>query len=375
MPDELSLNLEEQTAEVDTPSTPEASLPQPQQEQTPETPSLPSSLLARAQQAGLDGFDGIDSTDKFAEYLLDRYMQVQPYADYGRSALTQQPSQARQNGNEPKQPEQAADGEQGGFDPDKYFSEAWSVPTLSPGAQMALKGGAFDTDDRGFIVAAKGYEQFAMPYLKEINDYQQAKAQQNEAFAANPVKFMAEKLLPYFEHKFSDRWTNTVQERFQEYEHQNFETKFIEDNKAWLYTTDGKAFSPEGLKFRDAVAELREQGITDPQRLANYALKIAGINPESYAGVGAQEARQDANPPSAPNKATPPKDPATGKFVKVEQPKSKQESFLDEMRRKAKSGTSQGSHNGNGAEPVVSNDGELDSMFTKAFQEHMAGAA
>lgn len=371
MPDDLSLNLEdEQTPEVDTPSTPEASLPPDQQEQTTETaPALPPSLLARAQQAGLDGLDGIDSPDKFAEYLLDRYMQVQPYADYGRSALTQQPAAVEHA--QQKSAVQKED-EQQGFDENKYFSDAWQVPQLSPAASFLLEKGAFELNDLGMITPAKGYESLAMPHLQEVQAYQQSKAAQNEAFAANPVKFMAEKLLPYFEHKFSDRWQNTVQERFQEYEHQNFEAKFIEDNKAWLYTADGKAFSPEGVRFRDAVAELREQGITDPQRLANLATRLSGID-TNKAGAGAQEARQEADPTPAQNKSTPPKDPQTGKFVKAE--KSKQETFLDEMRRKAKAGTSQGSHEASGAAPVVSNDGELDAMFTKAFQEHMAGAA
>lgn len=373
MPDDLSLNLEEQTPEVETPSTPEASLPPSQQEQAAEaTPALPPSLLARAQQAGLDGLDGIDSPDKFAEYLLDRYMQVQPYADYGRSALTQSGKQQLPDNQGHGSADDDRDGGVDKFDENKYFSDAWQVPQLSPAASFLLEKGAFELNDLGMITPAKGYESLAMPHLQEVQAYQQSKAAQNEAFAANPVKFMAEKLLPYFEHKFSDRWQNTVQERFQEYEHQNFEAKFIEDNKAWLYTADGKAFSPEGVRFRDAVAELREQGITDPQRLANLATRLAGID-TNKAGAGAQEARQEADPTPAQNKSTPPKDPQTGKFVKAE--KSKQESFLDEMRRKAKAGTSQGSHEASGAAPVVSNDGELDAMFTKAFQEHMAGAA
>ena len=374
MPDDLSLNLEDkQTPEVDTPSTPEASLPPSQQEQAAEaTPALPPSLLARAQQAGLEGLDGIDSSDKFAEYLLDRYMQVQPYADYGRSALAE--GRVNGGGHQASQPDNRGEPAESveEFDENKFFSDAWQVPQLSPAASFLLEKGAFELNDLGMITPAKGYESLAMPHLQEVQAYQQSKAAQNEAFAANPVKFMAEKLLPYFEHKFSGRWQDTVQERFQEYEHQNFESKFIEDNKAWLYTTDGKAFSADGMKFRDAVAELRGQGITDPQRLANYAMKLAGID-TNKAGAGAQEARQEADPTPAQNKSTPPKDPKTGQFVKAE--KSKQESFLDEMRRKAKAGTSQGSHEGSGAVPVVANDGELDGMFQKAFQEHMAGAA
>lgn len=381
MPDDLGLNLEDVfNAPANTPAD-GATLPPDQPQVTPDAPTSDntavtppddfssSSLFLRAQQAGLP-LDGIDSPDKFQEFLLDQLVQAKPYADYGRSALTN-PTTVSDTAQERDVPPQD---EVQDFDEDKYFSEAWTVPQLSPGAQMALKGGAFETDDRGFIVAAKGYEQFAMPYLKEINDYQQAKAQQNESFASNPVKFMAEKLLPYFEHKFSGKFQNLTEQRFQEYQQQNFEDKFIEQNKSWLYTPDGKAFTSEGVKFRNAIQDLRAKGITDPETLADWGLKLAGVNPTAAAAP--------ASNPAAPAAGTPPAPPADtrvrdeqGRFLPAGTPApapTKQESFLDEVKRKAAGGANQGGRAGD-SDFVVANEGELDNMFTTAWREY-AGA-
>jgi hypothetical protein len=388
MPDDLGLNLEDQliTSEGTTPAdagaeqttsqqpaqpagTPEATgLQQGSGPSTTPPATLPASLLARAQQAGLP-LEGIDTPERFQEFLLDQLIQSRPYADYGRSALTQtshgQPQQQQSDGQQ-----LSAEDE---FDEDKYFSEAWSVPQLSPGAQFALDHGAFDTDERGFIIPKAGLEQIALPHIKEINDFQQAKLSQNETFAANPVKFIYEKLLPALEHRFDGRYRDQVQERFQEYEHQNFEEKFKEENKAWLYTPDGKAFSPEGLRFRDAIQNMRAKGITDPQTLAEWGLKLAGVDPNSHAGKAAQEAVQDANQATdgqpAPHKNAPPKDPVTGKFVKAEEPPTKQESFIDKARRQAAAASSSGSFVSDGGN-VVASEGDLDNMFPNAWREY-----
>lgn len=386
MPEELSLNLEDQFTNSPTPAE-AGETPEPQQQQAQPAPSsdgpqlgggssptppasLPESWTARAQQMGLP-LEGIDTPEKFTDYLLDQFAQSRPYADYGRSALTNQGAQVSQ-----PQTDKAAhdEGVAEQFDEHKYFSEAWTVPELSPGAQMALKGGAFETDDRGFIVAAKGYEQFAMPYLKEINDYQQAKQVQNESFAANPVKFMAEKLLPYFEHKFSDKWQSAAQEQLQNYQQQNYEQKFIEDNKAWLYTADGKAFTPEGQKFRDTIQQLRAKGINDPETLADWGMKLAGINPSAAAAPAAPQAVAPAGTPAAPDGDTRARD-EHGRFLPAGTPApkpTKQESFLDQARRKAANGSNQGSF-ADTSGVVVANDGELDNMFTTAWREY-AGA-
>lgn len=365
-PDDLNLNLEDTLIPPTTAATEEAAPPtvDPPVQQETQQESLPSSLLMRAQQAGLP-LDGIDNHEKLSSYLLDRYMQDRAYADYGRSAISAGP-QNPQSAAAPQQSQEPADV----FDEDSYFSSAWTVPTLSPGAQFALDNGVFRVNEQGMIAPAEGLEQMALPYLKEVNDYQQAKAQQNQAFAANPVKFIYEKLMPALEHRFDGRYREQVQERFQQYEHQNFEQKFIAENGNWLYTPDKQAWTPEGLRFRDAVAELRQQGITDPQRLADWAMKIAQVKPTPPGGTEA------ATPPAGEGRVR----NEQGQFVKAAgmpptPPPTKQESFIEGARRKAAVIASQGSSEMAAADSVVANQGELDNIWDTAWRKHKQGAA
>lgn len=380
MPEELGLNLEDQLIPPATPAPDEASLPdpspqpqaqadagssEPQEVVSATTTGLPPNLTARAQQMGLS-LEGIDTVEKFNDFLLDRYAQERPYADLGRSSFAQPVAQQHSDTGNQSESEPSTDE----FDEQDFFSKAWTVPALSDGAKWAIQHGAFETSEDGVIVPSKEphLHTIATQYLREVNDYQQAKAVQNEAFATNPVKFMAEKLLPYFEHKFSSKWQSLADQKFQERDHANFESQFIKDNSKWLYTSDQKAFSPDGLKFVEAVKALRADGITNPQRLAELAVKIAGIN--TNAGPGAQEARQDANQSPAPNKV-PAKDPKTGQFVK----QTKQESFLEEARRKASGGGNQGGYADQGGLVIADNEGDLDEMWNQGWSRHTNGVA
>ena len=71
-----------------------------------------------------------------AEYILDQYVQTKPYAEYGRSALSASPPVAHTKSH--GQPDGVVDNAEE-FDEQKYFSEAWTVPELSPGAKWAIE--------------------------------------------------------------------------------------------------------------------------------------------------------------------------------------------------------------------------------------------
>lgn len=353
---DLNLEAAEETTEQVTAAEATPLVQEPVQEQVESTPSLPQGLMARAQQAGLP-LDGINDTESLASAILDQFVQSRPYAEYGRSALSNaDPRREPAYEGHQDQPEQVD------FDEQDYFSKAWTVPTLSPGAEFALKHGAFTENDKGMIIPAAGLEQIALPYIKEINDYQQAQLQQNESFRQNPVKFMAEKLLPYFEHKLSGRFQEYTQERFQEHEHRNFEEKFKAEN-TWLFDERG-GLSQDGVKFRDTVAQLRAQGIRDPQVLADYAIKLAGISTTK------QEPQQAAQEVQGRVRDE------HGRFVPAGKPApapTKQESFIEKARRNAAAAGSQSGHGESGGDYVVANEGELENMFTAAFKKHAAG--
>jgi hypothetical protein len=337
----------------------------------PQTPSLPANLLSRAQAAGLK-LDGIDSLDRFAEYALDQYERSRPYAEYGRSALSQ--------GNDPRNgvPEQGAEDHsdyEGApeFDIDGHFSGLWQAPQLDSAAQYAIQAGIVQLGEDGLYEAVPGREALALPVLNSLNQAHVAQKQQvQKLFEGNFYKNIYDAHQPAIEHLVNQRINQVLQERFQERDHQGFEEKFIEQHKSWLYGPDGRSFTADGQKFVDTVAQLRESGINDPQKLADWAMKLAGINTQP------QQPTQPTNGQPAPGGDKPRDD--QGRFIKgagtppVAAAPTKQESFLDEARRKAGMSTTQGGYV-TADSAVVANDGELDNLWTAEWKRHTAGAA
>lgn len=389
MPDgfDLDTNLEDTlippglTPPADEASLPEPSQPQAQDVDTSGVPgeaspgssdashsSLPSSLLSRAQQLGLP-LDGINDTESLAQAILDQYAQLHPYAEYGRSALSQPVAQGNHAPSHQDYEQPAAEE----FDEQKYFSEAWAVPELSQGAKFALEHGAFKVDESGMLVpddTRPHLQSIALQYLKEINDYQQTKASLTEAYSANPVKYTLEKMWPVMEHRIRQMQHEHVQERFQQADHQRFEEKFKEDNASWLYNQARTALTPDGQRFVETVRELRSQGITDPQRLAAYALKLSGINTNPAPAAPAQ---QPAAPAAQDNRAR----DEHGRFLPAGKPApapTKQEAFLDKARRIAAPNSNQKGYV-DGGMPVPDNEGDLDNIWTQGWATHTSGIA
>lgn len=368
--DTIDLNLEdqlvppaaEQTPPADAGASQSAGAAQP--EVTPPS-GLAANWMQRAQAAGLP-LDGINDTEGLLNVVLDRYVQERPYSDYGRQALTHPQSQPTSGDDEDEEIEEE-------FNEESYFQKAWSVPKLSPGAQFALDNGAFTENDRGMIIPAAGLENHAIPYLQEISNYQASMKAQNESFRQNPVAFMAKALAPWLDNRYSGQLQTISNEIVQEHQHTAFEDRFKAEHKGWLFTPDGKALSPEGTKFKEAVAELREQGIKDPQRLANYAMKLAGINPQAAPitevpvqsateGKLAGRARDEQGRLLPAGTPAPPPAPVT-----------KQQSFIDKARQQAaQTGSQQGY--AEAGEFNVANDGELENMFTQGWKRHVAAA-
>ena len=331
----------------------------------PETPPpapVANPLFEEAKAAGLELGEDIADSDGLARFLLSQYTQQRPYAEFGRSALTsgnrEQPTSHNQEA-QPQAKEQEAERE---FDEHKFFSEAWNVPELSPGAQWALKVGAVTTGDNGLIVAAEGPGgQAALPYLQELNNYQQARAQLNEKFAENPVRFLAEKLLPYFENKFSSKFQELSQGSVREFEQQNFVEKFRSENASWLYNAAGTQFTEHGQRFADLVTELQSQGLADLATATQYALRI--MPPPTKEG-GDPNGQQATPAPAAPNNGRPRDE--HGRYLPAGTPAPAPKSFIDKAKQRAMTGHSQ-----LGTEAtVVANEGDLDSMWDNAWRAH-----
>lgn len=313
-----------------------------------------NSLFERAKGAGLQ-LDGITSDSDLASAVLDAYINDRPFAQYGRQGLYQQPAAQAQPEPEPE-PEEAE------FDEGKFFSEAWSIPELSPGAQWALKAGAFEENEQGMMVPVAGREQAAYPYVKEINDYQQARARLNESFAANPVKFLAEKLEPYFRHKFSSQWQELSNQSLQTFEQQSFVDKFKAENASWLYTPDGSAYTEHGKKFSGIVDTYMGKGLSlqDAVEIAKAMAPPPQKQEQAPQQAGAERQR-DSQGRYLP----------AGTPAPVAPPPTKQESFLEKSRKQVMANAS---HAG-GAKPSstqVANEGDLENMFVVAADRAFA---
>jgi len=364
--------------------TPEAEPESPVAEATPEAapeqaaPEQHSSfsgsgLYARAQAAGLP-LDGIEDESSFAEALLDRYMQDRAYADLGRSSLVSGTKDGGANRGNRSSDDVASEEASDEFDPDSHFNSLWQAPQINEQAKFLINQGIVELGDNGLYQAKPGFEAMALPVLNDLNQAHVAQREQmQKLFEGNFYQNIYKGISPVLERQFQRMLEEKIQSQFQSYEQQtqaqSFEQKFSDEHKAWLYQPDGR-LTADGEKFRQTVAELRQQGINDPQKLAAYALKLSGVNTQ----------------PTSPTPVVTPTDAGRardehGKFIKGTDappsaaPKSKQESFIDEMRRKASPSANQGSYTDDGSGFVPSNEGELENMFTNAFRKHKTGAA
>lgn len=371
---------------------PAASVPPaaPETQATPAAPAAPaepaqpsfadSGLYARARSAGLD-LDGVNDPNAFAEVLLDRYMAERPYADHGRASLAvgKRPEEQHNQG-DPQRDTQEDNSE---FDLDGHFSSLWSVPQVDDQAKFLIQSGIVQLGEDGLFAAKPGYEAMALPVLNNLNQAHVARQEQVKAlFEGNFYQNIDKGLWPAVEHRVQKMLEERLGQRFQSYtqeqQAQGFEQQFINENKNWLHDANGR-LTADGEKFKETVAELREQGITDPRTLANYALKISGVN----TNAGAQAASPGAPGPTlAPNTGgqEKPRD-GQGRFLPAGTPaplgpqKTKQESFMDDARRKASASSSQGSYTETGGDAVVANEGELENMFTNDWKRYKEGAA
>ena len=357
----------------DTPMQGEPTPSQPQAAEPAAVSSLPQSLLSRAQAAGLP-LDGIDNSDQLAEFAIQRYLEDRAYAEYGRSNLASQPrAQAH-----PQREEAQAQGKQTDeFDVDGHFSGLWKEASLNEEAKFAIQHGIVVLGEDDLYQAKPGYESLALPILNGLNQAHTSQREQLQGFFnQNPYKAMYEALLPALRNEFGRQAQEVAQQQLTNYQQENFVEKFKSDNTSWLYHQDGRLTS-DGQRFADTVAELREQGIKDPQILANYALKITGIN--THAGAQPTGTVNPGAATPAPSNGKQRDDqgrflPAGTPAPVAPPPPTKQESFIDKARRQAALSNSNSGGIANNPDYQVANDGELENMFTTAWKQQSAAA-
>lgn len=351
-----------------------AQAPEPVAPAIPETQpeATPNPLFEQAKAAGLQFGDDVKDEAGLAKFLLSKYQEQQPYAAYGQQYLANPPAQApaSQQAAEPVQ----QDVDEAVFDLEGHFTNLWKANELSPQSRWAIENGIVSLGPEGIYVPKAGFEQMALPILNEVNEAHIAQKQQlGKLFEGNPYKAIYEAVLPAIKHELTREFQQLNQQSFQSYEQQGFVEKWKQDNASWLYQPGTQNLTPDGAKFAQTVQELQEQGLSDPKKLADYALRIAGINPKAAAAAPVQQ--------PAPVTGERPRGP-DGKFLPVEAaapavppvaPPSKEESFLDKAKRRAAAGSSsQGYSESNPDHAVAANQGDLDSMFVNAYRQMAA---
>ena len=344
--------------------------------------ATPNPLFEQAKAAGLQFGDDIKDEAGLAQFLLSKYQEQKPYAAYGQQYLAGQTTntpaqQPSNNGN--VQADQNAEQDAVEFDLDGHFTGLWKANELSPQSRWAIENGIVSLGPEGIYVPKAGFEQMALPILNEVNEAHIAQKQQlGKLFEGNPYKAIYEAVLPAIKHELTREFQQLNQQSFQSYEQQGFVEKWKQDNATWLYQPGTQHLTPEGQKFAQTVQELQEQGLSDPKKLADYAMRIAGINPQAKAAPASpvqQPAPVTGERPRGPD----------GKFLPVEAatpvvpavppaaPPSKEESFRDKAKRRAAAGSSsQGYSESNPDHAVAANQGDLDSMFVNAYRQMAA---
>jgi len=116
---------------------------------------------------------------------------------------------------------------------------------------------------------------------------------------------------------------------------------------------------------------LRNNGINDPQILANYAIKIAGINTHAGSAAPATTNGQPAGQGQPAPNTDKARDPQ-GRFLPAGTPApvppTKQETFIDRARRHLTNSDSRGGGLNSGADYQVANEADLENMFTDAWK-------
>lgn len=340
-----------------------APLPEPNTPPAPDQAafSLPPAISTRMQSLGLKA-DGIDSHDKAYEFLLSQYEQSKPYAEFGRSTLASRPHPTAERETEQVDETPAQDE----FDLDGHFSSLWKAPQIDDSAKFLISNGIVELGEDGLYAAKPGYEAMALPVLNSLNQAHIAQREQMKSlFEGNFYQNIDKGLWPAVEYRVKQMLQEQLGQQFQHRDQvqseQSLIEKFREANAAFLYTPDGTAFTEAGQKFSNIVDQYMQKGLplADAIEVARAFVPLNNVGGQQDAG--GKEA-------AATNTKGPTKDPVTGKFVKSEP--TKQESFLDDAKRKAGQGSNQGGYAD--AENVIANDGELDNLWDAGWQRHKA---
>jgi len=203
---------------------------------------------------------------------LAQYQRLVPYAQYGQEYAQhadafrkwqQEQAQAAQVQAQPKQPEQP---------------KWWNPPQIDESLKAYIV-----RDQNGREIIDPNAPIDAQQKLRAFQDYT---AQFARKFVTNPE----ETLKPFVENEAKRIAQEIVQEQFKAQQAQSFVQSLEQTHADWLYDAPGVP-SREGQAIQAYIAEGQQLGITDPQKLWNYAsgqlrADLQAIRYQQLAGQG-----------------------------------------------------------------------------------------
>lgn len=318
-------------------------------------------LVDNARRLGIST-DGMSSEAELAKAVMDQMEQMQPMVGYAQQLAPHADkiqaylaSQAVNPDAKQAQAETSPNPEKEQWDPAKYLQDKYGGPDWKQTYQQAIDSGMVTRDvDTGLWTSTPGYEVMVSSILPELN----AAEKHTSGFwqrlsRANPYQDFYSVLKEPFMREVKDEIRRYIESRETSQQIEDEVGSFIQSKSDIVYKVDpstgSQVLSDVGIDLVDTLNQLRESGVTDHSVL----LKIS----KWKLGEGA------AQPPAAVS--SPPQPPAA-----VPQPvsQSPQQSFLDAARERAAHSPS-ASLTSDASAPQVETEGDLESMFSRAFRQ------
>lgn len=359
---------EAQASQAQPPEQQATATPEPEStpvESTPpvEPPSDPSNefdISAVAREVGLN-VEGKSDADIVRE-IASQYKQLKPYAEYGQQ-LVPYADQINEYFNSQGKPVEQKPADEDEWSEQAYFQKQWNTPQWSESYDFAEQAGIVQVNpETGLYEAAPGREQMAMPLLNGMNEAVVARRQQwNKLMQGNLWEQAYNSLVTPLQKKWQEDMEKKIEERLSSMQTQSFVDKFESDNADWLYvkdqTTGQLNMTEKGREFYDAISQLKQNGISDPRTLIDFAKRMVAAADTLQPSQGQQQVQPQ--PHQAPAEQTSPEQ------VSAE----KQKSFLENAMDKARHSPSSGGFTTPAPDhPVNVSETELNSMFVSGFK-------
>jgi hypothetical protein len=256
--------------------------------------------LEQARQLGVDVTQFSDGAS-LVRGMYQAVQNMQPYARLGQQAAAEWDEyQEWKSGRQQAAPVAPA-AKEGEFDLDAHFREAWGVPDWKQEWTAAETRGMVRKDEAGNWVPAPGHEAAAAAVAYQMNDHDAARAQAIEGLfvKGNPFKTFHAKLQPVIERQVQEAAARLIEERFAQQQYDQYVAQLTAEFTPYRETPWGQAVLAH-------VNMLEQNGMRDPQRVYETALKLAGPRPDQQAPAKpAAPAATAAPTPAAEPVATP----------------------------------------------------------------------